>query len=153
SPGSTQPAGLLVCLWGNDYIEQIPIRSILDDLIAKKKIPPLAAVLVDGADDRFQDFQTTQKTAASVTDALRAGAGAAVLVRADAPRVSITGYSAAGLASTYVAFAHPDAFGNVLAQSGAFWRAFDGTGASEPQWLAAQYEKAPRADTVFYLEV
>ena len=31
------------------------------------------------------------------------------------------GYSAGGLASTYVALRHPEVFGNVLSLSGAFW--------------------------------
>jgi enterochelin esterase-like enzyme len=41
----------------------------------------------------------------------------------------------------------------VLSQSGAFWRAFEGEGASDPQWLAAQFEKMPRRDTRFYIDV
>jgi enterochelin esterase-like enzyme len=147
------PAGLLVCLWGADYVEQIPIRSILDDLIAKGRIPPLAAVLVDDNEERFQDFQATQKMTASLVGEVLPFARGVLHVTADPHRTIVTGYSAAGLASTYVGLTHPEAFGNVLAQSGAFWRAFDGTGASEPQWIATQYEKAPKADTIFYLEV
>jgi enterochelin esterase family protein len=48
---------------------------------------------------------------------------------------------------------HSDLFGNVLSQSGAFWRAFEGTGAEAPQWLAAQFDKSPMSGTIFYLEV
>ena len=153
APAAGNPEGLIVCLWGADYVEQIPVRSILDDLIAKKRIPPLAAVLVDDNDERFQDFQATQKMTASVTQEVLPWARATLHVPADPKRTIVTGYSAAGLASTYVAFAHPDLVGNVLAQSGAFWRAFDGTGASEPEWLAAQFGKAPKSPTIFYLEV
>jgi enterochelin esterase family protein len=147
------PAGLLVCLWGADYVERIPVRSILDNLIGKGKIPPLAAILVDDNDQRFQDFQATQKAATSVTRELLPWARAKLNVPADPRRTIVTGYSAAGLASTYVVFAHPDLIGNVLSQSGAFWRAFEGTGATEPQWLAAQFEKAPRTGTIVYMEV
>lgn len=147
------PAGLLVCLWGADYVEQIPVRSILDDLIATRKIPPLAAVLVDDNDQRFQDFQATQKMTASLVGEVLPFARGYFHVTADPHRTIVTGYSAAGLGSTYAAFAHPEAFGNVLAQSGAFWRAFDGSGGSEPEWLATHYQTAPKADTIFYLEV
>ena len=153
TPPGGNPAGLVVCLWGADYVEQIPVRSILDDLIAKEKIPPLAAVLVDDNDLRLQDFQATQTMAASVSGEVLPWARARLHTPADPRRTIITGYSAAGLASTYVALAHPDLFGNVLSQSGAFWRAFEGTGASEPEWLAAQFGKAPTSGTAFYLEV
>jgi enterochelin esterase family protein len=152
-PAAGNPAGIIVCLWGADYVDQIPVRAILDDLIAKRKIPPLAAVLVDDNDQRFQDFQATEKMAASVAGEVLPWARARLHVPADPRRTIVTGYSAAGLASTYVAFAHPDLVGNVLSQSGAFWRAFDGTGAAEPQWLAAQFDKAPKSATMFYLEV
>lgn len=153
APAAGAPEGLVICLWGADYVEQIPVRAILDDLISKRKIPPLAAVLVDDNDQRFQDFQATQKMAASVAGEVLPWARAQLHVPSDPRRTIIIGYSAAGLASTYVAFAHPDLIGNVLAQSGAFWRGFEGTGAAEPQWLAAQFDKAPQSATIFYLEV
>ena len=59
----------------------------------------------------------------------------------------------AGLASAYAGYAHPEAIGNVLAQSGAFWRGFDGDGAAEPEWIAKQFAALPRRATRFYLEV
>jgi enterochelin esterase family protein len=74
-------------------------------------------------------------------------------VTADAAHTIVAGYSAAGLGATYAAFAHPDAFGNVLAQSGAFWRGFEGEGASDLQWLAARFAENPRRNTRFSLEV
>ena len=153
TPPAGTPVGLIMCLWGADYVEQIPVRSILDDLIAKKKIPPLAAVLVDDNDLRLQDFQATQTMAASVSGEVLPWARAHLHIPADPARTIITGYSAAGLASTYVALTHPDVFGNVLSQSGAFWRAFEGTGASEPEWLAAQFGKVAKSQTIFYMEV
>jgi enterochelin esterase-like enzyme len=72
---------------------------------------------------------------------------------ADAARIIVVGYSAAGLAAVYTAFAHPDVVGNVLAQSGAFWRGFEGEGASETEWLAVHYAAAPRRKTHFSFEV
>src|SRR5262249_12164431 len=80
-------------------------------------------------------------------------ARAALHVPADPRRVIVTGYSAAGLGSAYLAFQHPDLIGNVLSQSGAFWRGFEGQGASEAQWLASQFEATPRRGTKFYIDV
>ena len=83
TPAAGNPAGLVVCLWGADYVEQIPVRSILDDLIARKQVPPLAAVLVDDNDVRFQDFQATQTMTVSVS---REGCRRELSVRAAATR-------------------------------------------------------------------
>jgi enterochelin esterase-like enzyme len=70
-------------------------------------------------------------------------------VPADAGRTIIAGYSAAGLGATFVAFQPPGLAGNVLAQSGAFWRGFEGEGASEYEWLAGQYAATPEQQTRF----
>jgi enterochelin esterase family protein len=47
---------------------------------------------------------------------------------------------------------HPEVFGNVLAQSGAFWRGNEG-GTDEPEWLTKQFKESPRKTLRFYLEV
>src|ERR1051326_8823825 len=147
------PAGLLICLWGKDYLNQIPVPTILDNLIAERRIPPIAAVFIDNAGDRFQDFQIAQRFADMVRGDLIPWARTALHVPTDPARVIVTGYSAAGLESGYLGFRYPETIGNVLSQSGAFWRAFEGEGASDPQWLAAQFEKMPRRDTRFYIDV
>jgi enterochelin esterase-like enzyme len=152
-PGNRQPAGLLICLWGGDYIEQIPTPAILDNLMAAGKIPAMAAVFLDDDGDRFQDFQTTQKVAESVATELIPWVRSTLKIALEPKRTIVAGYSAAGLGSLYVAFAHPDAVGNVLAQSPAVWRGFDGTGASEPEWMSKQVSATPKRDVTFYLEV
>jgi enterochelin esterase-like enzyme len=153
--GRTQaepPAWLVICLWGHDYVGEMQIPATLDAMIRGGRIPPVTAVFLDDPDDRFQSFDTTRSVTASIADELipqlRAIAGRVP----DARHTIVVGYSAAGLAATYAAFARPDVFGNVLAQSGAFWRGFEG-GGSEPEWLARQFDAGPRRDTRFYLEV
>src|SRR5688572_9725604 len=46
-------------------------------------------------------------------------------VTKDPKQTVVTGYSAGGLASTYVALRHPHVFGNVLSLSGAYWWSFE----------------------------
>jgi enterochelin esterase family protein len=147
------PAGLLVCSWGKDYLNAIPVPTILDNLIADHRIPPLAAIFVDDGDDRFQNFQVAQHHADMVAKDLIPWARTTLHVPADARRVIVTGYSAAGLESTLIGLRYPDLVGNVLSQSGAFWRGFEGEGATAPEWMAAQFATAPKTDTKFYLDV
>jgi enterochelin esterase family protein len=153
SGASARPAGLLICLWGQDYVGPIAAPDALDALIREGRVPPIAAIFLDQPDDRFQRFDTTPKVARSVAEELIPWARQTLGVTADAAHTIVAGYSAAGLGATYAAFARPDAFGNVLAQSGAFWRGFEGEGASDLQWLAARFAENPRRNTRFSLEV
>ena len=58
-----------------------------------------------------------------------------------------------GLAAAYIAFKRPDLFGDVLSQSGAFWRGNEGSNAPPYEWLTAQYAAAPKKEIRFVLDV
>jgi enterochelin esterase family protein len=74
------------------------------------------------------------------------------LISTKAAHTMLCGYSRGGLGATYVAWKHPEMFGNVLAQSGAFWRGNEG-GTSDPEWLTQQISNSPKANLRFYIEV
>jgi enterochelin esterase-like enzyme len=146
-------AGVVICLWGADYREQIPLPRILDGLVNGGKIPRLAGVLLDEGDERLQNFQVTQHAADTIALEVLPWASSRLGVSIEPRRTIVTGYSAAGNAAAYAAYAHPREIGNVLTQSGAFWRGFDGQGASEPDWLAWKFGSADPRGTTFYMEV
>ena len=153
TPPGGAAQGLLVCLWGLDYLNEIPAPTVIDNLIHAGRIPRLAAIFVDNTGDRFQNFQSAQLFTSSLATELLPWAHATLGIAADARHTIVAGYSAAGLASTYTAFAHPELVGNVLAQSGAFWRGFEGDGATETEWFSKQYAAVPKRDTRFYIDV
>lgn len=64
---------------------------------------------------------------------------------------AVSGVSFGGLAAAFVAFRHPEIFGNVICQSGSFWWKPDGE--PEPEWLTRQFVAAPRLALRFHLEV
>ena len=64
--------------------------------------------------------------------------------------IVIGGFSAGGRAAAQIAFGHPDVFGNVLSQSGAFR---EHVGRDEPNTTAQVFLAAPRKPIRFYLEV
>src|SRR5262245_9124372 len=148
-PGGGPIAGLLICLWGQDYTGAIEAPQTLDALIRGGRVPPLAAIFLEGPEDRFQDIGTTRRMADSIAREVIPWAKSTLRVDVGANRIIVCGYSAAGLGATYAAYAHPDAIGNVLSQSGAFWRGFDGDGASEPEWLATHFASTPARGTRF----
>jgi enterochelin esterase family protein len=90
----------------------------------------------------------------------------------DPKQTVVTGNSAGGLAAPYVALRHPEVFGNVLSQSGAFWWSFEhnggvcgsqcpnsgGTGGSnsndattEGNFLVREFLASPKLSLRFYL--
>jgi enterochelin esterase family protein len=124
------PSALLILFDGEDLSDDGQYRvTTLDNLIAASRIPPTVAVFVDNiprhrlvdlvASDEFADFMAKE-----LVPWIRSHYN----VTKDPKQTVITGYSAGGLASAYVALRHPEVFGNVLSQSGAFWWSFEHNG-------------------------
>lgn len=74
-------------------------------------------------------------------------------VTRDPHRTIVTGSSAGGLAATNLAFSHPEIFGNVISQSGAFWRGSEGSNSAPFEWLTTQYADSPKKDVRFVMDV
>jgi enterochelin esterase-like enzyme len=77
----------------------------------------------------------------------------------DPQQTVVGGSSYGGLAAAYAGLRHPETFGNILSQSGAYaWTPprndnpddFDPT--AEPNWLANQYIMSPRLPLRFYMD-
>ena len=118
-------------------------------------MPPTVALLIDdesGA-ERLADLANQPRFVTLVADELLPWLGGHYRVTRDPARTIITGPSARGLAAAYLALARPEIFGNVLLQSGAFWRGSEGSNDAPYEWLTGQYEAAPRHNIRFVLEV
>lgn len=149
---TVEPDRLLISFDGDSYINDIPAPVILNNLLAAGKIYPTVMVMVDNSEDRLGDLANHQKFADFIAKDLLPWARANYRVTTDADKTTLCGYSAGGLAAAYVSFKYPNLFGNVLSQSGAFWRGNEG--ASEPaEWLTEQYKNSPKQNLRFYLEV
>jgi enterochelin esterase-like enzyme len=147
------PYRLLICFDGLSYTSDIPLPTILDNLLAADKIPPTVAVMIDNEEARLGDLANHQAFADFM------GKGLLPWVRenfrgvtTEAEKTTLCGYSAGGLAAAYVAWRRSDLFGNVLSQSGAFWRGNEG-GTDELEWLTHQFQSSPKLKLRFYLEV
>jgi enterochelin esterase-like enzyme len=124
------PANALLILFdGEDLADEESPLTTLNNLIAASRIPATVAVFVENVPRRrlvdlvanpdFADFMATE-----LVPWIRAHYN----VTKNPPQVVVGGYSAGGLAATYVALRHPDVFGNVLSESGAFWWSFEHNG-------------------------
>ncbi len=146
---------LLLAFDGADYQRDIPLPSILDSLIAARKVRPAVALLVDNGEStaRLADLANSKRFASFIGDELVPWARQHFRVSRDPHRAIITGSSAGGLAALYIALERPDLFGNVLSQSAALWRGAEGSNGAPYEWLTKQYAAAARKDVRIFLDV
>jgi len=150
-------AGTVYLFDGGDYLRDMRIADILDNLIGEHRIAPLVAVMVrnlPGAARNRElscDPSFTEFLAAELVPWVRRN----YPVSADPRRTIVGGYSLGGLEAAYAASVHPELFGAVLSQSGSFqWRPAPPAAAnlSEP-WMATQYAAAGTRQVRFFLSV
>jgi enterochelin esterase family protein len=116
---------LLIVLDGEDYdggsSSSVPVPTILDNLIAARKIPPTVAVFVPNVGHRVKDLADSPAFADFVGRELVPWARRNHGIHPGARHVSIAGGSLGGLAASYCAVRHPNVIGNVLSLSGSYW--------------------------------
>jgi len=146
---------LIVAFDGSEYMSAIPLPDMLDSLIAAAAIPPTIAVLLENGSSttRLDDLANHQRFVDFVGKELIPFVQTNYRVTSDPRRTLITGSSAGGLASAYIALERPDLFGNVVSQSGAFWRGGEGSNGPPFEWVTQQYASRPSRDIRFILEV
>lgn len=151
---AAEPVPLLVLLDGEMWGPRLGVATLLDNLIADGRVPPLVAVLPDSVDTatRWREMACNETFAEFLTHELLPWVTATWRVTADPARTVLAGQSLGGLASAFTALRAPERFGNVLAQSGSFWwpAAADGD-ARGSEWLTRQYVTAPRRPVRFHL--
>lgn len=167
------PNALLVLFDGEDMANDPYQVTTLNNLIAASKIPPTVAVFVENVPRRrLVDLVANAEFADFMAKELVPWIRAHYNVTKDPKHTVLTGYSAGGLASTYVALRHSEVFGNVLSNSGAFWWSFEhnggvcgsrcpdsgGTGSenskdatTEGNFLVKEFLASPKLPLRFYL--
>jgi enterochelin esterase family protein len=142
---------LLLTFDGGEYVRSVPGPTILDNLIAAKRIAPMVAVFVGSADDqRDVELGANERYVEFLATELVPWIRAKYRIASSPAGNIVAGSSLGGLAAAFVAYRHPELFGNVLSQSGAFL--FAAPGESRPERFARNIEAAPRRDVSFYLE-
>ena len=78
-------------------------------------------------------------------------------VTSDPSQTVVGGLSRGGLAAAFAGLRHPDIFGKVLSQSGAFWWRAKGSqskdSSEEFEWLTCQFAVSEKQPLSFYLDV
>ena len=147
------PCALLVVFDGREYIGQVATPVTMDNLIAEKRIPPTVAVFVDNANpfSRGKELGDYPPMAEFLARELRPWIRARWRVSDDPSRAAIAGSSSGGIAAVCAAVRHPEIFGNVLAQSGAYFD--DAEGPIGDEWIYRYLIGQPKLPIRFSLDV
>src|SRR5262249_31997246 len=151
------PYWLLILFDGEAYRDLIPTPTILDNLLASRKIHPLVALLVDSGETRDRDLQCSAPCGDCLAKELLPWARQRYRFSADPKQMIVGGSSYGGLSAAYCALRHPEVFGAVLSQSGSFgyyagWDSDnDRTDSSPFGWLIRQFVTMRKLPIRFYL--
>lgn len=149
----------------------------LDNLIADEKIPPIVAVMIENflpksINLRSSELPPNPKFLHYIIEELLPWIRENFNITSDPSQSVIAGASYGGLASSFIAFKHPEIFTNVLSMSGAFawypgadywlqrvkdlpdldhwWLEED---EKEEEWLIRQFVQSQKLPLKFYLDV
>ena len=121
-PPTSDPCPLIVVFDGDDYLKRAHLPDIVDNLIAQKRIQPVAlAMVANGKSARFAEYACSEATLGFIGRHLLPFAQQNLrLIDPAGGNYGVLGASAGGLISLYAGLRLPDLFGRVLSQSGAF---------------------------------
>ncbi len=144
-----KPYGLLVLMDGGLYVNAAHVATTLDNLIAAGVIPPLVAVMVDNP-NRWRELSCNPEYADFLADEIVPWMRANYHATDRPEQTIIGGSSLGGLQAAFVGLKHPEVFGNVLSQSGAFdWKP---DGEKEYEWLNRQFAASAHLPLRFSFE-
>jgi enterochelin esterase family protein len=123
-PSTDEPVPLLAVYDGNDYLRRGKLAIIADNMIAEKRIQPIAiAFLTNGGRRRFVEYACSEATLAWIDHEVLplARRELNLLDVKNLPGAyGVLGASMGGLMALYTGLRMPDIFGKIISQSGAF---------------------------------
>lgn len=145
----TGPLPLILVFDGRLYKDQLKLPEMLDYLIDKGSIPPVAALMLDNVDR--SELVCQADFAAYVANQIIPWFRASYPVSTDPLQTIVLGSSNGGLAAVYLAFLYPNLFGNVFSQTG--WFRWSPDRDPEHHWLARQIAAGQKVPVRFWLQV
>lgn len=115
------PYPVLLVLDGKDFLRRAKLPTILDNLIAQRRIRPIAALMLDNAGPgREVEYHCSDAFIEALGRAILPAAGKHVRLSAEGGAHGVLGASSGGLAALWIGLRLPELFGKVYALSGAF---------------------------------
>ena len=165
----------LVIFDGKAFLDFTQPPIIFDNLIDKKKIPPVVAIFIHNyaGFQRGKDLNCYPLFADFVAKELLPWAQENYYVTSEANKSVLIGSSSGGLGAAFIGYKYPELFGKILAQSGFFgwtpgnpWfqqvlkfygkyylRWWTPEDEKEEEWLVSQYLRSEKLPLQFYINV
>ncbi len=114
---------------GGEFLTLGRMNTVLDNLIADGRIPPVIAVFLDprtnpadpSSNKRMSEYAMNDDYVSFLADELLPLLRRTYPIASSPDSVAISGASMGGLIATYAAFRCPDVFGSCAAQSPSYW--------------------------------
>ena len=123
-PPAKGPVPLLLVYDGVDYLQRAMLNVIVDNLITRKRIQPIAMAFVqNGEDRRGVEYACSDATLMTMEHSVLPFAAKKLNlldVKKNRGTYGVLGASFGGLMSMYTGLRMPDIFGKVISQSGVF---------------------------------
>ena len=123
-PAATQqPLPLLIVYDGTDYLRRGKLTVIADNLIAQKRIRPIAIAMLQngGQDRRFIEYACSDGTLSWLRHDVLPLAQKKLKLTDERGAFGVLGASMGGLMAMYTGLRLPETFGKVISQAGVFW--------------------------------
>jgi len=140
------------------YLNRIEVPNVLDNLIREGFLEPTICVFIDNPSKALRDLELALDFPFKefVVNELVPYVRSNWKVTHDPKKTIIGGMSYGGLAAGFCAFYHDSLFGNVLSQSGSFWRDTviedPSTNWHRTDWLITKFQVSPKRNIRFYLD-
>jgi enterochelin esterase-like enzyme len=155
---SKAPKAFLIVFDGDAYQSRIPTPTILDNLIAEHRIPPMVAAFVftpEGV-NRNDDLTPNKAFQDFLGGELMPFIRSRYNISSDPRLNAIGGSSRGGLIASYSGLCHPEIFGNVISLSGSYWWApgeVSGELVGDSGWLVKQFAESTTSRLNVYMDV
>ncbi len=146
-PTAHGPVPLLVVYDGTDYLRRGKINVIVDNLIAQKRIRPIAMALLQngGRDRRFIEYACADGTLSWLRHDVFPLAQKKLKLTDERGAFGVLGASMGGLMAMYTGLRMPETFGKIVSQAGIFW--FE----DMPTSVVELIENKPRTDVKIWM--
>jgi enterochelin esterase family protein len=136
------PDGLVFATW------------TFENLLAEGRIPPTVVIRIVNADQETRNRELACNTPFTnyLNDELVPFVRNSFNTSSEPSKTAIGGYSLGGLAASYAGLRHPETFGLILSQSGAYWFEPTHQDYAEPNWLARQFAERHKLPLRFYMD-
>jgi enterochelin esterase family protein len=152
------PKAFMMVFDGDAYQSVIPTPTILDNLIAERRIPPVVAAFVftpEGV-SRNDDLTPNKAFQDFLSGELMPFIRARYNISGNPHLNAVAGSSRGALIASYSGLCHPEIFGSVISLSGSYWWSpgdVSGQLVDNSGWLVKQFAESPGLRLNVYMDV